>query len=198
MYGAQSWTDAHLNVARLQALCGHEVALLSTVAKWVLGCTAFAPALLTYTYVAYRDGEALLAATFLISFMLLLTICVSLLRHARSSFEPIHVEPTKVEIADNEVMSFLLIYLLPLITRDIQDFDWEVWVVVAVIFVFTIVCSYSYHFNPLLVMLRWHFYKITTKAGIGYIVITKRHLVDSKRELILAQLTEYVLIDKEQ
>ena len=172
--------------------------MFSTLAKWILGCTAFAPALLTYTYVAYRDCELSLAAIFLLSFILLLATCVLLLRRARSSFEEIHVEPTKVEIADNEVMSFLLIYLLPLITRDIGDFDWEVWLVVAVVFIFTIVCSYSYHFNPLLVMLGWHFYKITTKAGVVYVVITKRHLVDSNRQLTLVQLTEYVLIDKEQ
>ena len=63
--------------------------------------------------------------------------------------------------------------------------------------IFTVVTStgYSYHFNPLLGVMKWHFYKVGTPKGVTYVLITKKELRHASQLLTVAQLTEYIVID---
>ena len=99
--------------------------------------------------------------------------------------------------ADNEIHSFLLIYLLPLITKDIEGYDWIVWGVIAFFFCVMLTTSYGYHFNPFLVILGYHFYKVTERGGVPHLLITTRRLRRSGQAISVVQLSEYVLIELE-
>ena len=57
--------------------------------------------------------------------------------------------------------------------------------------------GYNYHFNPLLGLLKWHFYKVQSNEGVTYVLITKKQLRTAANAVTVGQLTEYILIDLE-
>ena len=48
-----------------------------------------------------------------------------------------------------------------------------------------------------MLIMGWHFYKVGTKEGVTYLLITKKLLCNNKEPIIIGTLTEYVLIDLE-
>ncbi len=101
-----------------------------------------------------------------------------------------------VETADQEVLSFLLIYVLPLITRDLEDFNWIVYLFIVFFYCFVVVSSYGFHFNPLLTSLGYHFYKVTEEDGMPHVLIAKRHIRRTGESLAVGRLGPYLLIEK--
>ncbi|MCR9257790.1 MAG: hypothetical protein NXI16_17035 [Alphaproteobacteria bacterium] len=169
--------------------------MLNWLAKLLLTSTAIAPVLLTYAWVAYQAGESKQAATLLGVCIVLILVCLGLLRYAKANLERMNFSATTVEAADRENMGFLLLYLLPLFTAQFSTLNWQVWVPAIVIFAGVVATGYSYHFNPLLGLLGWHFYKVSTKEGVTYVLITKKQLRNATEAIEVGQLTEYIVID---
>ena len=48
---------------------------------------------------------------------------------------------------------------------------------------------------PLLGLMGWHFYKVGTKEGVTYVLITKRQLRSASEVISVGQLTEYIVIE---
>ena len=107
-------------------------------------------------------------------------------------------EAVAVEAADRENIAFLLLYLLPLFTVEIATLNWQVWIPALLIFGTVVATGYTYHFNPLLGLLGWHFYKVNTKEGVTYVLITKKHLQTATEAVTVGQLTEYIVMDLEE
>ena len=101
-----------------------------------------------------------------------------------------------VEILDNDAFSYLLIYLMPVITIGISTYNWYVWILVTLFFCMVVTTSYAYHCNPVLLFFRYHFYKVTEKGCIPHVLITKRRIYTVGETLRVAMLTDYVLIEK--
>lgn len=169
--------------------------MLNWLAKLLLTSTAIAPVLLTYAWVAYQAGETQQAIALLASCLGLIVICLGMLRYANRHLERVAFVASTVEAADRENMGFLLLYLLPLFTAEFTTLNWQVWVPAIVIFAGVVATGYSYHFNPLLGLMGWHFYKVGTDEGITYILITKKQLRNATETMTVGQLTEYIVID---
>jgi len=169
--------------------------MLSWLAKLLLTSTAIAPVLLTYAWVAYQAGECRLAGILLGVCIFLIGVCIGMLRYARAYLERVKFSATAVEAADRENMGFLLLYLLPLFTAQFATLNWQVWVPAIVIFGAVVATGYSYHFNPLLGLMGWHFYKVSTKEGVTYVLITKKQLRNANETIEVGQLTEYIVMD---
>lgn len=169
--------------------------MLNWLAKLLLTSTAIAPVLLSYAWVAYRAGEARQALVLVVLVVVLVVVSLGVLRYAKTQLERISFTATSVEAADRENMGFLLLYLLPLFTAQYVALNWEVWVPAIVIFGAVVATGYSYHFNPLLGLLQWHFYKVGTKEGITYVLITRKQMRHANTPLEVVQLTEYVIAD---
>lgn len=84
---------------------------------------------------------------------------------------------------------------MPLFTSQFDTLQWQFWVPTLVIFGIITATGYNYHFNPMLGLLGWHFYKVESPEGITFILITKKHLRTAALELKVGQLTEYLLLD---
>src|SRR5215217_2273331 len=82
--------------------------------------------------------------------------------------------------------------------KKIEALNWELWVPIVVVFAIIIGTGYGYHFNPLLGIMRWHFYKVTSEDGVTYVLITKKHLRTAAGIHRVGQLTEYILLDLER
>ena len=165
--------------------------------KAILISTAFAPALGVYGIVLLTECEYVMGAFFMATAFALWGLCHVCLRRSVKHSPRLELKPTSVEVADNETLNFLLVYLLPLITRDLTDYNWIAWGIVAAVFVLVVAASYSYHFNPLLVFSGWHFYKVNTEEEVKYVLITRDRIREAKKPRRVGRLTEYIFLDKE-
>ena len=109
--------------------------------------------------------------------------------------ESFSFQVSSIEAADRENMAFLLLYLLPLFIASFDALNWVVWAPILVIFALITSTGYSYHFNPLLGIMKWHFYKVGTPEGVTYVLITKKELRRASDPLVVVQLTEYIVLD---
>lgn len=169
--------------------------MLNWLAKLLLTSTAIAPVLITYAWVAYQASENLQAVILLVACIVLIITCILVLRYARKHLERASFSATTVEAADRENMGFLLLYLLPLFTAQFDALNWQVWVPAIAIFAAVVATGYSYHFNPLLGLMGWHFYKVGTEEGVTYVLITKKQLRRATGAIKVGQLTEYIVLD---
>lgn len=169
--------------------------MLSRVAKLMLTSTAIAPVLLTYAWVAFQSGKSCVVLILAASCVALVFVCWLLLRYAKNNLERMSFKPVSVEAADRENMGFLLLYLLPLFTAQFDTLNWNVWIPAILIFAAVVATGYSYHFNPLLGLMGWHFYKVGTAEGVTYVLITKKQLRNATDTVEIGQLTEYIVLD---
>ncbi len=169
---------------------------MSKLAKLLLAFTAFAPALLTYAGVSALNSEYCHAIWFLFACAVLVVLCIDLLSIAKTRVQSKSFRASAVETVDNEVFGFLLVYLLPLITRDLAAYNWPAWILVTFLFCLVVAVGYGYHFNPLLTLLGYHFYRVTEPKGMPHVLITRRRIYRTGEELIVARLTDFVLLEK--
>ena len=169
--------------------------MLNTLARLLLTSTAIAPVLLTYAWVAYRSGSLCASISLVALALVLFALCLLMLSYTRRHLERSTFSVTTIEAADRENMGFLLLYLLPLFTASFSSLNLQVIVPAILVFSAFVATGYSYHFNPLLGLLGWHFYKVGTSEGITYVLITKKQLRHAKQAITVGQLTEYIVID---
>jgi hypothetical protein len=169
--------------------------MLSTLARLMLTASSIAPVGFTYAWVAYFQGQAKVAIIAALVGVAAVILCLLVLRYARKNLEKLKFNLQTIEAADSENLGFMLLYLLPLFTDKIVTLNWELWIPTVLVFGLIIATGYGYHFNPLLGILQWHFYKITSIEGVTYVLITKKHLRSAEEPLTVGQLTEYILID---
>ena len=172
--------------------------MLSTLARWLLTATSVAPVLLAFAILFGLEGNWATGIVFLVICLLLVMLCVVMIRKARSQLEDIDFQVSSIEAADRENVSFLVIYILPLFTANLSELNWSIWIPVIAIFGWITATGYSYHFNPLLNLLGWHFYRVHTSEGVTYVLLTKKELRTANTKLVVGQLTEYIVLDKEK
>ena len=172
--------------------------MLSILAKFLLTSTAITPVLLIYAVLAYQIGDIQAVLWLSGGSAVLLIICLSLLSHAQRHLERVKFSMDSVEAADRENMSLFLFYLSPLFTAQFESINWVVWILVMLLCSFILATGYSYHFNPLLGVMGWRFYKVGTKEGVTYVLITKKQLRNTKDTIEVGQLTEYIVMDMER
>ena len=171
--------------------------MLSSFARLLLTSTAVAPVLLTYAWVAEQSGFRQQAIILLAICLILTVLCIWMLRFAKNNLERSTFTSSTIEAADRENMGFLLLYLLPLFTSQYATLNWGIWIPTLAVFALVTATGYSYHFNPLLGLLGWHFYKVGTPEGVTYVLITKKQLRNAANAITVGQLTEYIVIDLE-
>ena len=52
-----------------------------------------------------------------------------------------------------------------------------------------------FSFSPLLGLLGWHFYKVSSTEGVSYVLVTKKQIRNTGQINNVGQLTDYILID---
>lgn len=171
--------------------------MLSALAKLMLTGTALAPVALVYAWVLYSDDKAKAALGLIALAAALVATMAGLLWYCRSHLERSKFKVTSIEAADREYITFILLYLSPLFTSEFGELNWHILVPTMIVFVIVISTGYGYHFNPLLGLMGWHFYKVGTEEGVTYVLITKKELRSAKQCLTVGQLTEYIVIDIE-
>jgi hypothetical protein len=184
--------------------------MLNKLAKLALVSTALAPICLTLWFVEISKAwqpalpwSGNIAAHwqvgigFLLATLILSGLCYGLVWLSASPYglEPLPVSIKAVKTVDNEIVGFLLVYLLPLINQSQSSISLPVLVFVAVIFFLIVYNSHAYHFNPLLGFFGYHFFEVTIEGDITYVLITRKNITNCKNVLQVVQLTEYMILD---
>ncbi|GGY49493.1 hypothetical protein [Parvularcula lutaonensis] len=171
--------------------------MLSNVAKLCLTSTAIAPIFLTFGAISFAQEDYVHLIFWLAGVLVLTIVCLGIIDYAQNNLEDIDVKITRVEAADRESLTFLLVYLLPLFTADLESLNFYIWVPILGIFSWITATGYNYHFNPVLNLWGWHFYRVETDEGVVYVLLTKRELRSALLDTQCGQLTEYILIEKD-
>lgn len=164
-------------------------------AKALLISTAIAPIALVYAWVAFGEGQLGLAFSLIVICLLLVISCIVLLQRGKKDLERFPFKPQSVEAADRENVAFMLLYLSPLFTSQFSQLNMTLLIPTILIFLLLTATGYNYHFNPLLGLVGWHFYKVSSSEGVTYVLITKKQLRNTSQIAEVGQLTEYILID---
>lgn len=169
--------------------------MFSRLAKTLLITSAVAPIGLVYAWVAFNEGRTYWAVGLVVACVILVGCCLWVFTSARRMLERFPFKPQSVEAADRENIAFMLLYLSPLFTAQFGQLNMTL--LIPTIFIFTLLTAtgYSYHFNPLLGLIGWHFYKVTSAEGVTYVMITRKQLRNTNQISQVGQLTEYILID---
>lgn len=173
--------------------------MLSKFAKLLLVATALAPILLTRAFIAVLKGQYVEAVIEIALAILLTLICMLILSGVRKEQQTLSVGTIKqLQAADTQIIGFVITYLLPLAKP--QDTPDDIRVLLFVLFILGLAFwnSNAYHFNPLLGLLGYHFYEVTSCNDIKFVLITKRSLFDTKDISEVAKLTEYVVLDTKE
>lgn len=183
--------------------------MLSRITKILLVATSLAPILLTYWFIdqvnSYNHSINFfenVCCNYCHSIILLIItgiltgLCLFLMKKTKKDLESLPINVSEIKTADNESLAFILVYLLPLANQVTDQLNIAVLIFVGVLFFVTVSTSNAYHFNPLLSFLGYHFYEVKLESGVTYILISKDNITNCKKIKYVAQLTEYMIIDK--
>ncbi len=139
----------------------------------ILTGTSIAPLLLVYASLALLECEYIAAAILVALGVGFFALWCFLMRHAKRNLERVTISCSSLEAVDRSSVGVLILYLLPLLRTSFSDLELQIVIPGVVIFLALALAGYGFHFNPLLNLFRWHFYKVYTDEGIYYILITK-------------------------
>lgn len=171
--------------------------MLKRIPKLFLVGTSLAPVLLTLAFLEVRTHHLWCALDYLIGVAGLILLTKGLLHLCKFRLGKLPIKLCKAKTSDREVIGFLLAYVLPLALTSGTTPTLDGWAIVFLVGLFGVVVwgTHAYDFNPLLGLIGYHFFEVETEAGITYIVITRRSIVDVRQITEVVQLTEYVLLD---
>ncbi|UXS08690.1 hypothetical protein [Agrobacterium tumefaciens] len=169
--------------------------MFSAFIKTLLILTSLTPICLVYAWVAINEGYAWVPFWLLIASAFLGVACWFVLTKLTNNLEKFELRFSSVEPVDQENISFLLLYLSPLFLDKVSSVNLNILVPTLGLYAFLLATSYTYHFNPLLSLMGWHFFKVGTPEGVSYVLLTRKKIknVDSIKNV--GQLTGYMLID---
>lgn len=171
--------------------------MINKFSSFLLTGASIAPVIAVYAIMFGAGGNYFVATILFAASIALTYFGLVTLRRAKAKVEDLGKLLFKsVENADNFSLGIILIYLVPLLSTSISEMAWLTVIPAVVMFVALSISGQGFHFNPLLNILGWHFYKISTQEGVTFLLITKKSIRQTAR-LNVGRLTEYTLIDLE-
>ena len=170
---------------------------MNALSNLILTGAAIAPVLVVYGVVAAVECKSIAAVILFLVAALLFLLGIGLLRFLRKRLERLSFSFSTVEAADRESIGLLVLYLLPLLRTSFSGLDIIILIPAAAIFAALALTGHSFHFNPLLNLAGWHFYKVNTPEGVTYALVTRKSLTRAAENITVGQLTAYTLIDLE-
>lgn len=171
--------------------------MLSVVAKFLLVATSLSPVL---GAVAIRQATQEMPWTcwiwWLIAGMVLILLCKGLLAYAERNAQRCIFHLVQFERKDQEVLTFLFIYLLPFLRSDDLAFftDWIMSIYVLLIIIACIVYSGAFHFNPVMQLLGYRFFAVRDSNGVSILLISKNNLRRPRKDIGAVRLAPNVYL----
>lgn len=149
----------------------------SAFAKLLLVASSLAPVLGAIAVINIANQGPWLHSLCWFGFALFLVItCWIMLTYQSENAEKHEVHIHQFERTDQEILAFLLAYLLPFISTDNIAFT-SGWLVLAYILgMISLVIAHvgAFHFNPVMWLLKYHFYAVKDSNGISHVLISRK------------------------
>ena len=168
--------------------------MMSKFGKIIFVATALAPVLITYGMTQFEENFVLFLSLVVVA-CLLVGICLLILLFSRSELEIHELSLESIKNAEQEVVVFIVAYLIPFMAEGVAELNFAATVTVAVILCVAIFTSNVYHFNPLLGLLGYHFYEITDSRNATFILVTRTRLREISKERRVVEISDYMLLD---
>ena len=169
---------------------------MSVFARFLFATTAFGPTLLLYALMCFGTDRGGMGVVFGAMCATLVIVWLGLLALAKSRLSLRRYKIETVENANQKVLAFLLISLLPLIVGDWNNFNWIVWVLIIFCYCLVATSSREFHFHPLLAFFGYHCHRVNEKDGTPHILIAKRRRPPVGEPLTVVRFAPHLLIDK--
>lgn len=171
--------------------------MLNAVAKFLLVSTSLAPVLgaVAVNQLARHEPWTRWAG-WLIAAVLLVVLCWVMLRYAAKNAQKHQLHIKEFERNDQEVLAFLLAYLLPFVSAENMAFTGE-WLtgayILAIIFL-VIAHAGAFHFNPVMGLLGYHFYAVKNGDGVSHLLISKVELRRPGKDAQTVRLAHHIYL----
>ncbi len=182
--------------------------MINKLVKISLVATSLAPILLTLWFIEISNSwqesvsiysnlkmHCFVGKWYLLAAALATILCWLLIALSQKKLERVPVKILSIKTVDNEIVGFLLVYMLPLIYQPTPNFSISIFIFVSLLFFIVIYNSNLYHFNPILSVLGYHFYEVSIDGGITYVLITKKTITNCKTIDTTVQLTDYMIME---
>jgi MFS family permease len=155
--------------------------------------TSISPVLLIFFFKEFSSSWRWTSGLpYLIIAILLLVVLKFIIETAKRKLEIIPIYISEISNADKESLIFIFTYFIPLLEIDSK------MIFFLLILFFIIIFTTNIYFNPLLGLLGYRQYKVKLKEGTTFILITKKTLINVKQVKSVVQLTDYILLEKEE
>ena len=160
--------------------------MLSIFAKFLLVSTSLSPVLGAVAINQLECGKPwtnwiwwIVVALFLVA------LCLGLLKYAKKNTQKHLLYIKEFERRDQEMLTFLFIYLLPFVRSKHSTFanEWIMSVYILSIIILAIAHAGAFHFNPVMRLLGYRFYAVKDRHGVSNLLISKTDLRRSGKEV---------------
>jgi len=105
------------------------------------------------------------------------------------------IDIKSIRSADLNMNTLLLSYFLPCVELFKKDTIFIIgWVIVLLCLI--IINKGTYFYNPILKLLGFRYYDVTTKDGVTYTAISKSKLINANDMKLYSQITDYVILNQ--
>lgn len=174
--------------------------MLNIFAKILLVSTSLSPVLLVMAVnQAERHTPWTCWAWWLGPAIFLMILCWILLRNAEKKSQQHLIHIKEFERKDQEMLTYLFIYLLPFIRSENLAFarEWITSLFVVLIIIIAIVHVRAFHFNPIMRLFGYRFYAIKNLHGVSNLLISKEDLRRPDKEVQTVRLAHDVYLHTE-
>lgn len=128
-----------------------------------------------------------------------LIICMLIsFSYGKKHLAPIFIRASNISPNDGWIVIYLTTYILPFASIAINDLNLNMCFIVAFIILIVAAHLNTAIPNPILFLLRYHFYSVNAENGVsGYVLISKRKLRKKQDVKAVKRVFEFLLVDME-
>ena len=171
--------------------------MLNTFAKFLLVSTSLAPVLgaVAVNQLARHEPWTRWAG-WLLAALVLVVLCWAMLRYSAKNAQKHQFHFKEFERNDQEVLAFLLAYLLPFVSAENMAFtgQWLTGAYILAIIFLVIAHAGAFHFNPVMGLLGYHFYAVKNADGVSQLLISRAELRRPGKETQTVRLAHHIYL----
>ncbi|MES1952147.1 hypothetical protein S4A8_14884 [Salinisphaera sp. S4-8] len=128
---------------------------------------------------------------------LLILLCWLLLKYVAKNAQMHTFQVTEFEQNDQGMLAFLVAYLLPFISSETMSFDghWLTGTYIISIIFLVVIHTGAMHFNPVMGLLGYHFYRVKNRDGASRVLISRNELYRVGCDIKTVQLAHRIYLD---
>lgn len=165
---------------------------MSTITKLLFTLTVLALPLFIIAF-TYQDNWLFCT----VEALLLIFLSFSLLNFAEKELQLFEIKITNFESTDRNCFWIFLSLLIPIAGKQF-NIDWIPLTATGVLLLACLYSSIGFSYNPVFLLLGWHFYTIELPEGGKYILLSKKKLINNHDKLVVSKITDYVLIARDR